>query len=149
MKLAFHQGTIDDVLVVDAKIPEFVHHHSRAKLSNRLDQAKNHLILIASDAGNPIAYKLGYEVSSDEFYSWLGGVIPDYRKQGIASKLREMQENWVIEKGYNRISVKSMNQFPAMLSLLIGSGYKISGYEDKGCENSSKIKFIKVLNQEG
>jgi hypothetical protein len=40
-----------------------------------------------------------------------------------------------------------MNQYQAMLQLLISSGYQISGYEDNGCTATSKINFIKQLNQ--
>lgn len=107
---------------------------------------KVHLILIASHNKKPIAYKIGYEVSDTEFYSLLGGVDPNYRQKGVATKLREQQESWALNHGYSAISVKSMNQYQAMLQLLISSGYQISGYEDNGCTASSKIKFIKQLN---
>ena len=145
MKFDFHLGTIDDVLEVDTQIPEFDGRTTASKLMAKLT-GKVHLILIASHNKKPIAYKIGYEVSNAEFYSWLGGVDPNYRKQGVATKLREQQELWALNHGYSAISVKSMNQYQAMLQLLISSGYQISGYEDNGCTASSKIKFIKQLN---
>lgn len=142
--MKYHIGTKDDVLAIDARIPEFDGRTTASKLAARLDD-KRHLILVASDNKQPIAYKLGYEVSGSEFYSWLGGVVPAYRKQGVATELRKRQEAWAIEKGYCAISVKSMNQYPAMLQLLISSGYQVSGYQDNGSVNNSKICFLKLL----
>lgn len=141
----FHLGTITDVLAVDAQIPEFDGRTTANKLMNKLANKAN-LILIASHNDKPVAYKVGYALSSTEFYSWLGGVCPKYRKQGVATELRKRQELWALENGYSSICVKSMNQYQAMLQLLISSGYYISGYEDNGCVANSKIIFIKYLN---
>lgn len=146
MKLDIRLGTIDEVLQVDVQIPEFDGRTTASKLGTILS-GKAHLILIASHNEKPIAYKIGYEISNSEFYSWLGGVQPNYRKKGVATKLLDHQELWALNHGYSVISVKSMNQYKAMLQLLISNGYQISGYEDNGCTASSKIKFIKHLNQ--
>ncbi|GLS83263.1 GNAT family N-acetyltransferase [Paraferrimonas haliotis] len=139
-------GNIEQAIAVEAQIPEFEQVGTYTKLAERLAD-KSHLILIAFDADTPVAYKVGYPLSNQEFYSWLGGVIPSHRKRGIATLLRQEQEIWVQEQGYRCISVKSMNRFPAMLQLLIDSGYQISGYIDKGTPDTSKICFTKSLNE--
>lgn len=144
MKIDLRIGTIADVLTVDSQIPEFDGRTTADKLTLRL-AGKANLILVAYVQEQPVGYKIGYEISGIEFYSWLGGVVPLYRKQGIATKLREKQESWAAESGFDAISVKSMNQYPAMLQLLIASGYQISGYEDNGSLASNKIKFIKYI----
>lgn len=144
MKFDFHLGTIDEVLEVDAQIPEFDGRTTANKLTTKL-AGKAHLILIATVDNKPVAYKVGYALSDCEFYSWLGGVTINYRKLGIATELRKQQERWAIDNGFNAISVKSMNQYPAMLQLLISSGYQISGYQDNGSVNHSKVLFIKQL----
>ncbi|GDY25006.1 N-acetyltransferase [Agarivorans sp. Toyoura001] len=144
MQLEYQCGTIEQVLEVDAQIPEFARKTTKAKIITRLADA-NSLILVASHEEKPVAYKLGYQVSKDIFYSWIGGVMPAYRKQGIASQLRLRQEAWAIKNGYKQLTVKSMNRYPAMLQLLISAGYQISGYQDKGDPNSSKIMFSKCL----
>lgn len=137
MKIEIRQGTIEDVLEVDAQIPEFDGRNTKEKLEQRLSDI-THLILIATHNEQPVAYKMGYELSHFEFYSWLGGVIPTARKNGIATQLRLAQESWAHNQGYTAISVKSMNRYPAMLQLLISSGYHDNGTTDK-----SKIIFIK------
>lgn len=146
MKLDIRSATIEEVLKVNVQIPEFDGSITASKLSTKLID-KVHLILVASHDEKTIAYKIGYEVSDTEFYSWLGGVIPKYRKKGVATKLREKQESWALNHGYSTISVKSMNRYRAMLQMLISYGYHISGYEDNGCIASSKIKFIKCLKK--
>lgn len=150
MNITIKTGSIEDVLAVDSQIPEFDGYATKQTLSEKLT-GKNALILIAtynSKDKNPIAYKLGYGLNENEFYSWLGGVVPAYRKQGIATQLRLAQERWVKDNGYKLIRVKSMNRFPNMLQLLISSGYKISGYEDNGDEDNSKVRFVKYLTKE-
>lgn len=137
-------GTIEEVVLIDAQIPEFTNKTSAAEMRQRL-AGKDHLLLVAKQNDTPVGYKLGFALSKDEFYSWHGAVIPTYRKMGIATQLREYQERWVREQGYGRISVKSMNKFPGMLQLLISSGYQISGYVDEGSPSTSKIKFSKEL----
>ncbi|WP_019615336.1 GNAT family N-acetyltransferase [Psychromonas ossibalaenae] len=146
MNYDFHIGTIADVLKVDSQIPEFDGRNTAEKIMKKLAD-KNALMLIASFNKKPVAYKIGYELSQTEFYSWLGGVSSDHRKQGIATQLRKKQERWAADKGYESISVKSMNRFPAMLQMLIGSGYQISGYQDNGSAANSKICFIKHLKE--
>ncbi len=144
MSITCEVGSIDDVLILHSKITEFEKTITFEILNARLND-KASLILVAKYNGTFVGYKIGYKLTDTEFYSWLGGVSPDYRNMGIATKLREAQEKWVLNAGYSSISVKSMNRFSSMLRLLISSGYKINGYEDNGSVDSSKIKFIKLL----
>ncbi|WP_208892251.1 hypothetical protein [Vibrio anguillarum] len=65
MKFDFRLGTIDEVLEVDAQIPEFDGRTTASKLMAKLT-GKTHLILIASHNEKPMAYKIGYEISNTE-----------------------------------------------------------------------------------
>ncbi|MDN3679282.1 GNAT family N-acetyltransferase [Vibrio tapetis subsp. quintayensis] len=147
MNITCDVGTIDDVVVIDHQIPEFDGRTTSERLTSRLKQTRD-LILVAKVDDVPVAYKIGYSLSDSEFYSWLGGVIPRFRQQGIATMLRKRQEEWAYQAGYSSISVKSMNRYPAMLQLLISSGYQINGYENNGTEANSKIQFIKKLSSQ-
>lgn len=142
--IEIRSGTIQQALTIHRQIPEFDRPLSEAKLLDRLEN-KESLVLVAYSADQAIGYKLGYAINKQEFYSWLGGVIPSARKQGIANKLRQAQERWAQKKGYQSISVKSMNQYPAMLQMLISNGYQISGYENNGDLALNKICFVKPL----
>jgi len=144
MKYQFGSGTVSDVLDVLALTPEFANVIFSDSIGNRL-AGRNHLILVARFESKPVGFKVGYELADGQFYSWLGGVIPEHRQMKVASQLRQLQESWAVENGFNSIKVKSMNQFPAMLQMLIGSGYQICGYENNGSITDSKIEFIKFL----
>lgn len=84
-------------------------------------------LAIASLEGQPAGFKLGYENSQLEFYSWLGAVLPEYRGLGIGSALMESQHNWCREQGYARVLTKTQNRFREMLSLNIRHGFDIIG----------------------
>lgn len=141
------EGTIDSVesiAFLSRQIPEFDASVSEAKLVDRLKKAR-FLILIAQVNHNPVGFKIGYAIDETCFYSWLGGVLPEFRQIGIANLLTEKQELWAKTKGFHSIKVKSMNRFQAMLQMLIKNHYHIIGYEDLGSSANSKIIFQRKL----
>lgn len=139
--VVIREGTIDEAMAVDRQIPEF--HmvgdaYDRATYEDRLrDRPK--LILVAEVRGDFAGFKVGYEEDPQTFYSWLGGVVPEFRRTGVANALRERQEAWARSSGYERIRVKSMKRFPQMLRLLVSAGYGIVTTEGEG--ERSKIVF--------
>lgn len=64
-----------------------------------------------------IGFKIGYPYSRDIFYSWVGGVLPNYRQLGIANKLAEQQEISAKTQGFKKMRTKSMNQYKPMMIL--------------------------------
>jgi len=97
------------------------------------------LAVKAEHFSKTVGFKIGYELDASRFYSWLGGVLPEYRKQGIGATLLQFQEHLAFELGYRVIEVKSMNRFPAMLNLLASNDYQVIGQEGE------KIRFSKQL----
>lgn len=81
----------------------------------------------AWDGDNPVGFKCGYAQGKTVFYSWLGGVIPEYRGLGIASRLMELQHGWCRERGYETVETRTKNQFPEMISLNLRRGFRIAG----------------------
>lgn len=123
------EATLDEVLEVEAQIDEFDGKYDPRRYAKQLD-GREHLCLVATIDGKLVGYKVGYATSTEEFRSWFGGVIPSARRQGVATALREAQEQWVAAHGYKRIRCGSKNDFPEMLRLLIGAGYEIVAVED-------------------
>ncbi|WKE67170.1 GNAT family N-acetyltransferase [Gallaecimonas kandeliae] len=123
---------------LEAALPEFGGGRSVAQYRARFTGP--HLCLVALVDGVPAAFKLGYALDDTTFYSWLGGVLPPYRRQGLAQLLLEAQEAWAAGQGYGRIEVKSSGRFPAMLALLARNGYQACG------EHNGKILFAKPLS---
>ncbi|HEX4923335.1 MAG TPA: GNAT family N-acetyltransferase, partial [Bdellovibrionales bacterium] len=62
-----------------------------------------------------------------EFYSWLGGVLPEYRGLGVASALMRAQHEWCAQNGYARILTKTQNRWREMLLLNIRHGFDVIG----------------------
>ncbi len=95
-----------------------------------------------------VGFKLGYELSSRKFYSWLGGVHPEFRGLGIASSLMKAQHDWCLQQGYQKIQTKTQNRFRAMLLLNIKQGFDIIGTQDSD-EGGMKIILEKSLKSWG
>ncbi len=142
--MIIRQGSLAEVVSIVAKIDEFVNKESEASLSARLD-GKTHYIQIAEQDGILVGFKIGYQVDHDTFYSWFGGVTGKARGNGVAQALLEAQEKWARDHNYQTITVKSRNQFPAMLRLLIRNGYLIDNYDKKDNILESRIHFTKPL----
>ncbi|MEI4803690.1 GNAT family N-acetyltransferase [Bacillus sp. FJAT-51639] len=91
------------------------------------------------DGQKVIAYKIGYALSHEKFYSWLGGVDPDYRNHGVASKLMERQHRFLKEQEYKTVQTKTKNKWRNMLILNIKNGFDVIGtYTD----NKGEPKII-------
>ena len=118
---------------------------SEEEYISRLKKDIYQIILIAYEDNIPVGFKVGYELDKETFYSWMGGVLPKYRRNHVAKSLMKKQEELVISKDYKKIRVKSRNYFPNMLRFLISSNYLIIDYIDKGDVMENKILFEKKL----
>ena len=91
-----------------------------------------------------LGFKIGYRYNDITFYSWVGGVLPENRGNGIAKQLAQLQEQRVKEKGYQTLRTKSMNRFKPMMILNLKNGFDITNIytNDVG---QTKIVFEKLL----
>jgi len=106
---------------------------------------KESLLLVLCYHQNKLAgFKIGYRYNDTTFYSWVGGVLPKYRRNGIAKKLAQLQEEKVRERGYRKMRTKSMNRFRPMMILNLKNGFDIANIytNDLG---QTKIVFEKNL----
>lgn len=136
--------TLEELHQLYLRIPEFGGLHSLADLQQRIAGRPYHS-LIAEINGQPVGFKLGYQTRPGEFYSWLGAVLPAFRRQGVAQILLSEQERWAKLQGYRQLSVKTRNQFRAMLILLIGNQYQIVALEKKGEVADYRLLLEKTL----
>ncbi|HEX8550624.1 MAG TPA: GNAT family N-acetyltransferase [Abditibacteriaceae bacterium] len=95
--------------------------------SSELDGKKNLLVLVAFQDDRPCGYKIGYEYSSNTFYSWSGGVLPDCRKCGLGSALIAKQHQVAKDLGYSYVRTHTKNKYRDMLILNIKSGFDVTG----------------------
>ncbi|MBT1446122.1 GNAT family N-acetyltransferase [Shewanella sp. JM162201] len=145
--------TISPVTLADAaqaaelmrRIPEFDAPVNADAMLQRIGTAKA-LLLLCFVEGELAGFKLGYEKAPGEFYSWLGGVCPDYRQLGLAKQMLDTQENWAKQQGYQQLKVKTRNRFPAMLTMLVQNRYHIAAINSDGLPLAEhKISLQKAL----
>ena len=137
------EGRIDDVIRMIREIPEFESTPSMDDIMSRISHVP-HLVLTAYMDGKPAGFKIGYE-RDGAFYSWLGGVVPPYRRAGVAAGLAEAQEKWAKTQGYRTIWMKTRNRFPAMLLMAIGRGFQITGFDPRDKIAEHRIVLTKSL----
>lgn len=104
-------------------------------LSSKAENKPKIVFTVAIEDEEVIGYKIGYELKSDTFYSWLGGVDDNQRNKGIASKLMDKQHRYLKEKGYKIVQTKTTNKWRNMLVLNIKNGFDvIETYTDSNGE---------------
>ena len=100
--------------------------------------------LIAFQNNEPVGFKIGYRYNETTFYSWVGGVLQDYRNKGIAKKLAQKQEFWAKENHFKKLRTKSMNRFKPMMILNLKNGFNIiSVYTNDS--DQTKVVFEKNI----
>jgi GNAT superfamily N-acetyltransferase len=107
----------------------------------------NVLQMIARVGEQPVGFFLGFELKPTVFFSWFYGVLPDFRRQGIASQLMDAVHDWVRQQDYDAIRFECHNQHRPMLHLSIELGYDIVGirWDPDRCDNL--VIFEKSLNR--
>jgi GNAT superfamily N-acetyltransferase len=143
--MTIREASIREILEVHCLIPEFRGEVSTSFYEDRLFD-RVFLALVAEQSGRFVGFKVGYESEfSAIFYSWMGGVLPEYRNQGIAFKLAEYQEKWAKEKGFKSVFFKTRNRFPAMICLGLKRGFQIQKMIPKKNIEEHRILMIKNL----
>ena len=117
-EIIIKRNNIEDAIYVSQNIPEFKDTYLINEYENRLNNTK-YLIITAYINHQPVGFIIGYESQSKQnFYSWMGGVLPKYRQLGIAEKLINYQKQWAMKAGYQRLLMKTRNKHKAMINLL-------------------------------
>ena len=144
--LSLRAATPAEIHVLYAGLPEFAALHGERDIQARLAGRVSHLLIALCD-GVPAGFKIGYALDDTVFYSWLGGVLPPFRRQGIAQFLLQAQQAWALNQGYHRIEVKTRNSFPAMLMMLIKNGYQLIELEKAESVADNRLRLAKVLTE--
>ena len=87
----------------------------------------NGLRMIASLDELPVGFFLGFELKPSVYFSWLYGVLPEFRRKGIASQLMDAVHTWVGDHGYASLRFECQNEHRPMLHLAIAQEYNLVG----------------------
>lgn len=85
-------------------------------------------VFVSEASGHWSGFKAGYAATRDRYYSWLGGVDPSCRGQGVASRLMALQHEWVSAEGYVVVETHVEQANDAMVALNLKHGMKITGF---------------------
>jgi len=98
----------------------------------RLEQMPDAVVHVAEDGSRLLGFKIAYATRRRRLYSWLGGVVPAERRQGVARALMQAQHGWARERGYSNVETGTVRNNLAMLSLDLQSGFRIIGTYSRG-----------------
>ena len=118
--------------------------HPSAKLRNRSANKEEYLVLLAKVNDEVVGLKVGFP-EDGYFHSWIGGVIPEYRGQGIARKMTEVQHDWARNRGYKAIKTHTDHRFNNMIIHNIRNGFEILETQTRQDSGIKKIIMTKTL----
>ena len=146
MNFDIREGSHLEAYHVACEIPEFGNQaYDLEEYKRRL--VNSHHILIGFYENQPVGFKAGYQRGEQgQFYSWMGGVLPGYRKYGIAKSLAQQQETWARDKGYAKIRFKTRNYLKSMLIFSLKNGFNIIEVEPREEVFQNRILLEKKLN---
>ena len=106
----------------------------------------NGLRLIATLDERPVGFFLGFELKPTVYFSWLYGVLPEFRRKGIASQLMDAVHTWVTDHGYAWIRFECQNEHRPMLHLAIAREYNLVGIRWDPDLGTNLVIFEKELS---
>ncbi len=105
----------------------------------------NILQLLARMQDLPVGFFIGFELKPTVYFAWFYGVVPDFRRQGIASQLMDAVHSWAKQNEYESIRFECHNQHRPMLHLAIAQQYDIVGIRWDPDRGDNLVLFEKVL----
>ena len=115
---------LDPLLVLANRVFDDV---DREYLSWRVSNMPDLVNFVAMDEGQWVGFKCGYGMTKRRYYSWLGGVEPDHRGQGVAGALMLAQHDWLRSTGYEVVETHVLQDNSAMVQTNLKYGFKIVG----------------------
>ena len=119
----------------DSFISDFIHiaklvfgNANQDSLRWRLEEMPDVTVFVATVDDRLVGFKAGYAATDKRYYSWLGGVDSDFRKQGIAKQLMSHQHKWLLQSGYQLLETHVLQNNKAMVLLNHNSGLAITGH---------------------
>jgi GNAT superfamily N-acetyltransferase len=140
------EGTFEECVNLSKKIMDFESPYEINEYKKRCETV-THLPLIADMDNKQIGFKIGYDRYKDgSFYSWMGGVLPEFRQKKVASKLADFQENWALKNGYISIQLKTRKKHKAMIDFSLKRNFLIIDKKPMDDPLETRIIMEKQLN---
>ncbi len=84
-------------------------------------------ILLAMLEDRHVGFVVGFELMPTTYFVWLCGVLPDFRRSGVATQLMHGEQAWAKDNGYHIVRFECQNQHRPMMHTAITEGYDLIG----------------------
>jgi predicted GNAT superfamily acetyltransferase len=118
------QATLEKLVALSAQTFERSSYDYVAWRMTRMPDVSLFLALAGDDW---VGFKIGYATSQTKYYSWLGGVKPEFRRRGIASELLRQQHRWLADQGYETVETAANQRNVAMAQVNLAHGFVVCG----------------------
>ena len=120
---------------------------TRSHFRRRFQGRHNVSMIVAMLDGAHVGIIVGFElIPTTNYFVWLCGVLPDFRRLGIATQLLDAQQAWAQEHHYQIIRFECQNQHRPMLHLAISEGYDLVGIRWDSAVMGNMVVFEKELH---
>jgi GNAT superfamily N-acetyltransferase len=104
------------------------------------------VMLEARIHGDPAGFKVGYRENRFTFYSAKGGVLPAYRRRGIAVAMLDAMMGGARDRGYLRFAFDTFpNLHPGMTILALEQGFSLVKSDFNSLYREYRLRFEKKL----
>ncbi len=138
-------GTSELRLLTELYNAVFRPSETEAYFRSRFQGKNNVLILVARLDGRPVGFCAGYEHSPSIHQSWLCGVLPDFRRAGIATQLIKAEHAWAADHGYTTCRFECQNSHRPMLHAAISQEYDMVGIRWDSESGDNVVLFERTL----
>lgn len=105
------------------------------------------MILEARINGKAVGFKVGYRENQKIFYSAKGGVLPEFRRKGIALHLLKDMMIRVHQMGYTHFAFDTFpNLHPGMTILALENGFKLIKSDYNSVYREYRLRFERRLS---
>lgn len=116
---------------------------------NRLINRPDHdliLAVVAESEGETVGFKLGYSLNQTEFYSAKGGVLPQWRRAGLARTMLYLMMEAAGRRGFTRFVYDTFpNLYRPMLILGLKEGFSVEHVQWNAQYNDWQMRLGKSL----
>ena len=104
------------------------------------------MILLAVVDEEPVGFKIGYRENRFVYYSAKGGVLPEYRRQGLARKLLYEMMSRARARGYIRFAFDTFpNRHAGMTILGLQEGFRVVKADFNKTYKDWRLRFEKRM----
>ena len=140
------EGAFQECVDLSSKIPEFNSPYKIEEYKQRC--AGKYLVLIAEIDNQSVGFKIGYDrFNNGSFYSWMGGVLPKFRRMGVAYSLANFQEKWATKNEFSSILLKTRQKHDGMIAFSLNRGFIITEETQITPVEETRIWMEKLLNR--